>query len=73
MKYNSTKLFASYYFLSTDIVDHSFESSNILIVLAEFAALTNLIYKSLGFLGRFLNRKIIIAKLIRSMYFIKYM
>ena len=70
IQYNNTKLFASNFYLSTDIVDHNFSSSNILLALTNFAASGILVYKTISFFARFLNEKIVIANLIRSMYFV---
>ena len=69
--YRSQRLFGTYFFISEEMVEHNYHSQNLSEIMAQFVALTLLIYRSMQLLGSYINKKVIVAKLMRSMYFLQ--
>ena len=64
VSYKTKKLYASWYFLGQDIILHSYEVQDIVAVWSSFVAIAATIYSTIGHLGRYINSKIIIAKIV---------
>ena len=68
--YKTKKLYGTYYFLATHIIDTTLEVQNVIKIAASFAALAGAINSGIFLVGKYINSKVIIAKLIRTMYFV---
>lgn len=64
------KLYGTYWFLHTMQVNHSREAYNIIMLCAVFGGLAKGIVIIAEFIGKYINQKVIMAKFIRSFYFI---
>jgi hypothetical protein len=64
------KLFGCYFFLSTDRVEHARDAQNFFNILSEFGGLLEILIGSLG-IFKVVNKKLKIAKQIRSLYVVK--
>ena len=56
--------------MATHIIDTTLEVQNVIKIAASFAALAGAINSGIFLVGKYINSKVIIAKLIRTMYFV---
>ena len=63
-------MFAAYFFMANDLKYHEFTAFNILDILSAIGGLLSIITKSFGVIAVFINKKTIMAKFIRSLYFV---
>ena len=68
--YKTQKLFGTYYFLSTEMIEISYEVTDVIKMAASLAALAGALYRGNGVVARYINSRVILAKLIRTMYFV---
>jgi len=67
----SKKLFGAFFFLSDDIIEHTYDSQTFLDILSAFGGLYRLIGMYAAIIATYINRRKMMAKLIRGLYFIK--
>ena len=63
-------IFGAYFFLSDDMVNHYRVVYNIINLLAEFGGLNSVLFVAYQFLGKRITKNIIVAKFIRSLFFV---
>ena len=69
--FEANKLFGTYYFLDHEMVVITEQIQTIITILSSFAGVALSIYHFSMRIGRFVNDKTIIAKLVRAMYYVQ--
>ena len=64
-------MYATFWFLSNKQVVHNREAYNIIMLFAVFGGLAKVIMTTFQVIGEELNKQVIMAKFIRSLYFIE--
>ena len=68
---NNIVLFGSYFFLSTEIVNHQRNVYNIVNLLASIGGLISGVFVTFRLLVQYINKQFIMGKFIRNLYFIE--
>ena len=71
VKSDGQLLFAAYFFLGDEIISHNFIEESILSVIGHLGGHVHIILLFVGLVVAFINKHVLIAKLIRSNYFIR--
>jgi hypothetical protein len=65
------ELFATFYFLSDNMISHSREKETFLDILSKFGGMSKIILSTFNFLGLFYNQKFLYRKIAKSIYIMK--
>jgi hypothetical protein len=67
----STSFFGAYFFLSTDEMKYHFEVYNVIYLAQSLGGIFALLLAIFQFIGQYVNRQLVIAKFIRSLFYIE--